>query len=113
MASYDKIIETEKNEGNDAFEDPNNSVTEKTNEIFYKEFKTYIENSKLLTEREKEVIKLRYGFYGRQYTLQEIGQLYGLTRERVRQIEVKIIEKLQNDKNIQQFDQTTTLKLKK
>ncbi len=49
----------------------------------------------LLTEREMEVLRLRYGFDdGKVRTLEEVGQLYHVTRERIRQIEGKAIKKL-------------------
>lgn len=47
-----------------------------------------------LSEKEKEVIKKRFGLYGQKYTLEEIGKEYGITRERVRQIENLSIKKL-------------------
>jgi len=49
-----------------------------------------------LMPREREVLFLRNGFYGRIWTLEEVGQLYGITRERVRQIESKAIKRLQH-----------------
>ncbi|MBD2101174.1 RNA polymerase sigma factor RpoD/SigA [Leptolyngbya sp. FACHB-261] len=50
-----------------------------------------------LTEREREVIKLRYGLAdGHNYTLAEIGDLYHLSRERVRQIQAKAMRKLRH-----------------
>jgi len=50
-----------------------------------------------LTEREAGVVKLRYGFTdGRAWTLDEIGQVYGVTRERIRQIESKTMSKLRH-----------------
>ena len=47
-----------------------------------------------LPEREREVIKLRFGFYGKELTLEQIGELYDLSRERIRQIEAKAINRL-------------------
>jgi len=48
-----------------------------------------------LPEREKQVLMLRYGFKdGVMHTLEEIGRIFGVTRERVRQLEIKAIEKL-------------------
>ena len=51
---------------------------------------------KTLTPREREIIKLRYGLEnGYMYTLEEVGRIFEVTRERVRQIEAKAVEKLQ------------------
>ncbi len=50
-----------------------------------------------LQEREREVIKLRFGLEdGRQRTLEDVGKMFGITRERVRQIEAKALRKLHN-----------------
>ena len=50
-----------------------------------------------LTEREKQVIILRFGFYdGKERTLEEIGKIFHLTRERIRQIEAKALKKLRH-----------------
>jgi len=52
---------------------------------------------KTLTYREREIIKLRYGIGdGYTYTLEEVGRIFKVTRERVRQIEAKAIRKLQH-----------------
>jgi len=49
----------------------------------------------LLTQRERRVIELRFGLDdGRQRTLAEVGQQFGVTRERIRQIEAKTLDKL-------------------
>ncbi|MEG0615427.1 MAG: sigma-70 family RNA polymerase sigma factor [Oscillospiraceae bacterium] len=54
-----------------------------------------------LGERESEVLKYRYGFYnGQEKTLEEVGSIFGVTRERIRQIEVKAIKKLHRNKRI-------------
>ncbi|MGH7194341.1 MAG: sigma factor-like helix-turn-helix DNA-binding protein, partial [Candidatus Saccharimonadales bacterium] len=46
--------------------------------------------------REREVLRLRYGLAdGYCYTLDEVGRIFCLTRERIRQIEVKALQKLQ------------------
>ncbi len=50
-----------------------------------------------LTEREQEVLRLRFGLDdGRQRTLEEVGQQFKVTRERIRQIEAKALRKLRN-----------------
>ncbi len=52
---------------------------------------------KSLTYREREIIKLRYGIGdGYTYTLEEVGRIFKVTRERVRQVEAKALKKLQH-----------------
>ncbi len=50
-----------------------------------------------LSEREREVLRLRFGFDGEEpMTLEEVGAMYGLTRERIRQIEGRALQKLRS-----------------
>ncbi len=50
-----------------------------------------------LTEREADVLRMRFGMHdGRTHTLEEVGQIFGVTRERIRQIENKAIRKLRH-----------------
>lgn len=50
-----------------------------------------------LPPREREIIKLRYGFKdGIMHTLEEVGKIFGITRERVRQLEIQALEQLKN-----------------
>ena len=50
-----------------------------------------------LTYREREILRLRYGLAdGYAYTLEEVGKIFKVTRERVRQIEAKAVRKLQH-----------------
>ncbi|USO00357.1 MAG: RNA polymerase sigma factor RpoD [Phycisphaeraceae bacterium] len=52
---------------------------------------------KTLTYREREILKLRYGIGdGYTYTLEEVGRIFKVTRERVRQVEAKALRKLQH-----------------
>ena len=60
---------------------------------------------KTLTWREREIIKLRYGLGdGYTYTLEEVGRIFKVTRERVRQIEAKAVRKLQHPVRSQQLE---------
>ncbi len=53
-----------------------------------------------LTEREREVVKMRFGIgYENAYTLDEIGKKFKLTRERIRQIEKKALERIKRSKS--------------
>ena len=57
-----------------------------------------------LTEREKDILILRYGLDGSQpLVYDKIGQIYHLTRERIRQIEAKALMKIRNSKYIKDF----------
>ncbi len=51
----------------------------------------------LLAEREREIIKMFFGIGQQEMTLEEIGDKFGLTRERVRQIKEKAIRRLRNN----------------
>ena len=58
-----------------------------------------------LTFREREIIKLRYGLGdGYTYTLEEVGRIFNVTRERVRQIEAKAVRKLQHPVRSRQLE---------
>ena len=50
-------------------------------------------------EREREIISRRFGLYDRRETLEQIGDLLGITRERVRQLEKSVIQKLKSMSN--------------
>jgi RNA polymerase primary sigma factor len=53
-----------------------------------------------LTEREQKILKLRFGLEdGKSHTLEEVGQEFSVTRERIRQIEAKALAKLRKHKD--------------
>jgi RNA polymerase primary sigma factor len=56
---------------------------------------------KSMDRKEVSVIKLRFGWYnGSPLTLEEVGEIYGVTRERIRQIEVKVLKRLQGPSSL-------------
>ncbi len=60
---------------------------------------------KTLTYRERQIIRLRYGLGdGYTYTLEEVGRIFKVTRERVRQIEAKAVRKLQHPRRSKQLE---------
>ncbi|HRF01632.1 MAG TPA: sigma-70 family RNA polymerase sigma factor [Pirellulaceae bacterium] len=71
-----------------------NPVRAANNEILRERIDSLL---KTLTYREREIIRLRYGLGdGYTYTLEEVGRIFKVTRERVRQIEAKAVRKLQH-----------------
>ena len=63
----------------------------------------YVFNN-FLTEREAKVLQLRYGFGGKEpMTLEQVGQIFGITRERIRQIENKAKLKIKKTKRIRRL----------
>jgi len=61
-------------------------------------------NRSQLRPREAKVIAMRFGLAGhRDHTLEEVGQQFGVTRERIRQIEAKALRKLRNNKKLLSF----------
>jgi RNA polymerase primary sigma factor len=57
----------------------------------------------MLDSRESKIIKMRYGIDGPKYTLEQVGAEFDVTRERVRQIEQKVIQKLQEHIGLQRL----------
>jgi RNA polymerase primary sigma factor len=57
-----------------------------------------------LTPREARILRLRFGLQnGRSYTLEEVGRKFGLTRERIRQIEGQALRKLRHPRRSRQL----------
>ena len=57
----------------------------------------------MLDEREAKIIKMRYGIDGPKYTLEQVGAEFNVTRERVRQIEQKVLQKLKEHEWLQKL----------
>lgn len=91
-----------KNMDIDAFywmHDTNEEIDEQINQIELRETLEILMGE--LTIKERDVLKARYGFKdGVEKTLEEVGQMFGVTRERIRQIESKAIRKLSHPKRI-------------
>lgn len=101
VISLDTPLTTQAYESNtqdtlmDFLADDKNIEEEINNKIFYTETLKQLKN--LLSEREYTVLILRYGLYdGNIWTLEEIGNIYNVTRERVRQIEAKALRRSKN-----------------
>ena len=86
-------------------EDPTYSDNFVADALYLRDFKTAVFDKSPLTEREKMVLKCRFGIdMPRSYTLEEIGKMMGVTRERVRQIEAKAIRRLRSNREIKSFN---------
>jgi RNA polymerase primary sigma factor len=91
--SLDNLVGDGNSTLNDSTQDLSNPDPEECNKII--ELEEYVINVlKELNEREQMIIKMRFGIECEEKTLEEIGQYLGVTRERVRQIERRAIEKL-------------------
>lgn len=84
-----------------ADQDAADQYTETEYLLLQKEMAALLET---LTEREKEVLRLRFGFEdGKIWTLEEVGQVYHVTRERIRQIEARALRRLRQKKDMKQL----------
>ncbi|WP_287884160.1 RNA polymerase sigma factor RpoD [Agathobacter sp.] len=82
--------------------DTANPVTEVSNIMLHEKIEELLET---LTEREAEVIRLRFGLEDNHArTLEEVGVEFGVTRERIRQIEAKALRKLRHPSRIRQIE---------
>jgi hypothetical protein len=57
----------------------------------------------MLDDREAKIVKMRYGIDWPRYTLEQVGEEFNVTRERVRQIEQKVIQKLKEHAGLQKI----------
>ena len=86
-------------------EDPTYNDNSIEDALYLRDFKSAVFDKVPLSEREKMVLKCRFGIdMPRRYTLEEIGKMMGVTRERVRQIEAKTIRRLRSNREIKSFN---------
>ena len=100
--SFNKVIDEDKNiELLDCLALPDEDLEDKVmNNCLVEEVRELLEETKL-TEKELNILILRYGFNGNDiHTLEEIGKIYNLSRQRVNQIEKKILFKLRNSNKL-------------
>lgn len=83
-STYDEFLNIE----DQTVENPEKTILK---EALNEEIRNIIES---LPDKEKEIIKYRYGFYGKPLSLKEIGEIMGLTKERVRQIENRALDRI-------------------
>ena len=57
----------------------------------------------MLDDRESKIIKMRYGIDGPKFTLEQVGEEFGVTRERIRQVEQKVLQKLKEHPELQKM----------
>ena len=95
----------EESELGEFIEEPRKDYGLFDDELIKEDFKKAVfTSSSLKNERDKLVILYRFGFIdGRIYTLEEVGEMFHLTRERIRQIETKVIKSLRREKSIRAF----------
>jgi len=74
------------------------------NETINEQFKQEIDKIlDILPEKERLILEMRFGIGTDPMTLEQIGNMFGLTRERIRQIEIKALKKLRHDKTCQKL----------
>ena len=89
------FVEGEENSLLDVMQNPDSPMADKT--LVNESLATEIDRAlSMLNEREKDIVEMSFGINHQEMTLEEIGERFGLTRERVRQIREKAIRKLRS-----------------
>ena len=99
------VGEDDETELGDFIEDESFSIDKSFEELYNSEFLEAVLTHSNLTDREREVIKLRFGVEDNiPKTLEEIGKLFGVSRERIRQIEASALTKIKRNRYIRKFN---------
>ncbi len=99
--SLENKVGDEDTELGDFVADSRTSVEGDYEDLDKRRFVEYLIDSSGMDERKKTIIMYRYGFHdGREYKLEELGKMLGLTRERVRQLEMQALNMLRKNKKI-------------
>jgi len=89
------FVEGEENSLLDVMQNPDSPMADKS--LVNESLATEIDRAlSMLNEREKDIVEMSFGINHQEMTLEEIGERFGLTRERVRQIREKAIRKLRS-----------------
>ena len=98
-------LDNERKVAQNTYNTSNSSLENNAHKLYLEEFFEAFELSGYITPKEKEILKYRFGFYdGKEYTLEEVGQMFGVTRERIRQIQKKALTKVRRDIYLRRFD---------
>lgn len=87
----------------DFIEDEYFQIDKEIDNYFYEGFYDLFINCPYINDREREILKYRYGFYGKAHNYDEISKIIKVSRERIRQIEKAAIRKLRFDPRIKEY----------
>ena len=87
----------------DFIEDDDFQIDREIDNYFYEGFYNLFMNCPYINDREREILKYRYGFYGKAHNYDEISKVIKVSRERIRQIEKAAIRKLRYDSSIKEY----------
>lgn len=97
------VNDEDSSELEDFIVDENSSIEDEVfNESMVNSVRDFLADSSL-KERDKKFIALRYGFYGKIYSFEEIGTIFGTSRQCVEQIDKRVLKKLRKAKSVKKL----------